>query len=82
MTNGTIQKVNLLNATQLAPDPVMAALLAQVPGPNQINNFRVGDSQAGQLRNTAGYSYVVRNNDDQDNVTGRLDYYVDARKTP
>jgi hypothetical protein len=74
--NGTIQKMNVMNLVGLTPDPVMSALLAQVPDASKINNYRVGDSQPGQLMNTAGYSYLVRNNEDRDNLTGRLDYYV------
>ena len=66
----TIQRSKSCELLGLNQDPVMAALLAQVPGPDKINNFRVGDSQPGQFLNTAGYSYPVRNNDDQDNVTG------------
>ncbi len=45
--NGNIQQANLLNIVGLNQDPVMAALLAQVP--TKINNFRVGDSQAGTV---------------------------------
>ncbi|HLH41823.1 MAG TPA: TonB-dependent receptor [Bryobacteraceae bacterium] len=79
--NGNIQKLNLLNYHALQADPVMANLLAQVPGPEKINNFRVGDSQPGKLRNTAGYSYLVRNNEDRDNATGRLDYFVSPKNS-
>ncbi|HXP84546.1 MAG TPA: TonB-dependent receptor [Bryobacteraceae bacterium] len=76
---GQVQQLNLLNYVGLQPDPAMAANLAQVPGPDKINNFRVGDSQPGQLLNTGGYSFLVRDNVDEDNVTGRLDYYVAAK---
>jgi hypothetical protein len=77
--NGNAVKQNLLSLVGLNQDPVMASLLAQVP--TKINNFRVGDSQAGLLMNTAGYSYLVRNNDNQDNVTGRLDYYLTTKNS-
>ena len=77
--NGNVVKQNLLSLVGLNQDPVMASLLAQVP--TKINNFRVGDSQAGLLMNTAGYSYLVRNNDNQDNVTGRLDYYLTTKNS-
>ncbi len=77
--NGKVQQQNILSITGLQQDPTMMANLAQVPGPQKINNYRVGDSQPGQLLNTAGYSFLVRNNNDNDNVTGRLDYYVSSK---
>jgi hypothetical protein len=80
-TQGVIRKAPILNVVGLGFDPTMSALLAKVPGPEKINNFRVGDSQPGQLLNTAGYSYLVRNNRDRDNATGRLDYILSAKNT-
>jgi hypothetical protein len=71
---GNVQQKNILQITGLKPDPAIAALLAEVPTPDKINNYRVGDSHPGQLLNTAGYSYFVRSNRDQDHWTGRLDY--------
>ncbi len=59
----------------------MSALLAQVPNPSFINNTRVGDSLPGQLLNTAGYSFLARSNQDRDNVTGKLDYYINPRNS-
>lgn len=78
-SNGQVQQANVLNIVGLPMDPAMAANLAQVPGPQFINNYRVGDSQPGQLLNTAGYSFLVRSNQDNDNVTGRLDYYLGTK---
>ena len=52
----------------------MAALIAKVPGADKINNYRVGDSSESFLRNTAGYSYPLRNDRFRDNVTGKVDY--------
>jgi hypothetical protein len=78
-TSGKIQQANVLSLAGLTADPVMSQLLMQVP--TTINNFRVGDSQPGQLLNTAGHSYLVRNNDDQDNLTGRLDYYLTTKNS-
>jgi hypothetical protein len=80
-TTGTIRKSNILQIVGLPPDPVMQQQLAQVPGPEKINNYRVGDSQPGLLLNTAGYSYLVRNNRDRDNATGRLDYNLSPRNS-
>ena len=45
------------------------ASLAQVPGPQFINNNLVGDGL-----NTGGYRFNQRANEIRDNVTGRLDY--------
>lgn len=79
-TRGNIQKSsNLLDIVGLSPDPVMQALLNQIPGPDKINNFRVGDSHPGQLMNTAGYSFLARSDRDRDNVTGRLDYNLSTK---
>lgn len=78
-SRGALQKANILRITGLAPDPVMSALLAQVPGPEKINNFRVGDSTQSRSLNTAGYSFLVRNNRDKDNVQGRLDYNLSLK---
>ena len=45
-----------------------------------INNYRVGDSQPGLLANTAGYGFLVRDNQDRDNATGKMDYYINAEE--
>jgi len=73
-TSGAIHQVNVLQAAGVSPDPVTAALLAQVPNGSHINNFLVGDSSNAFLRNTAGDSFLKRNNRTRDNVTGRVDY--------
>ncbi len=80
-TNGQVQQANVLGLDGLPTDPVMNALLAQVPGPQFINNYRVGDSQPGQLLNTAGYLLLVRDNQERDNVTGKVDYYITPRNS-
>ncbi len=59
----------------------MSALLAQVPSPSLINNTRVGDSLPGMLLNTAGYGFLVRANQSRDNVTGKLDYYINPKNS-
>ncbi len=76
---GKLQQVNILGAMALKADPVMAQILAQVPGPEKINNFRTGDSQPGLLLNTAGYAFNQRNNEDRNNITGRLDYILSTK---
>ena len=52
----------------------MAQLLAQVPGPQYINNSLVGDGL-----NTGGYRFNARDNDIRDNLTGKLDYNISPR---
>jgi hypothetical protein len=76
---GLIQKVNVLQAAGVAADPTVAKLLSQLPGPQQINNFSVGDSTAGNLRNTAGYLFLQRANRDRNNALGNFDYYATAK---
>ncbi|HEY6341840.1 MAG TPA: TonB-dependent receptor [Bryobacteraceae bacterium] len=77
--NGAVQSANVLNIVGLQPDPYMNSLLAQVPPPSAINNYLVGDSQPGLLLNTAGYSYLVRADEERDNATGKLDYYLSPK---
>jgi hypothetical protein len=75
---GTVHKVNVLGLRNLkAVDPTMQSLLSQVPA--TINNFEVGDSSPGQLRNTAGYRFNQQDNETRDNITGKIDYNVSAR---
>ncbi len=76
---GAVQSANIYGITGLPPDPAIAALLANVPGPDKINNFRVGDSSPGQLLNTAGYAYLVRSNDNKNHFTGTADYNVSTK---
>jgi hypothetical protein len=72
--SGQVRKVNLLQATGVSADPTMQQLLARIPGPDQINNFRAGDSRESLLRNTAGYSFVRKGHHNRDNVTLKLDH--------
>lgn len=78
-SGGNRREVNVLTAANIAIDPKMQALLGQVPGAEKINNYRVGDSTEGFLRNTAGYSFVSRNNRTRDNVTGKFDYILNEK---
>ena len=78
-TSGHLQQANILQITGLALDPAVKALINQIPSASKINNFRVGDSQPGQLLNTAGYSYLVRSNEDRDNATGKIDYSLSTK---
>ena len=68
-----VRKVNVLALGGLPMDPAVSEILEEVPGPVSINNFDVGDSGRDLLRNTAGYQFNVRDNNDRDAVTSRLD---------
>ena len=69
-----LRKVNVLTLQGLGVDPAMETLLSRVPGPDQINNFDLGDSDRDQLLNTAGYRYLARDDGDRSAVVTRLDY--------
>lgn len=79
-TAGAVQKVNLLTLTGSTINPAVAPILAQVPGADKINNFTTGDSTLALSRNTAGYSFLGRNNDTRDNVIFTSDYIVSSRQ--
>jgi hypothetical protein len=76
---GKLTQVNILTLMGLKADPTMAALLAKVPGPDKINNFRTGDSRPGLLLNTAGYGFNQQSNRDRNNITGRIDYTLSPK---
>src|SRR5262249_49496822 len=79
VANGAVQKANLLQLVGVPIDPVMQQLLTQVPGQAKINTFDTGDSSPSLLRNTAGYSFLQRDNRTRDNVTNKLDYHPSTR---
>ena len=74
--NGSVHKVNLLRLRNTSIDPVMQKLLDQVPTPDKINSFDVGDSTPGLLKNTAGFRFNQRQNELRDNATAKLDYNI------
>lgn len=76
---GVPTKVNLLSKRGISVDPYIQKVLEQVPAGAAINNFDVGDSSAGALKNTAGYRFNQRANEVRDNVTTRLDYNLSAK---
>jgi hypothetical protein len=73
---GKVQKVNILQAMGVSADPAMEKTLASVPGPDKINNYRVGDSSESLLRNTGGYTFLMDGHHTRDNVTAKLDYKI------
>jgi len=74
---GTVRKVNVLNLAGVGVDPASQELLSQLP--TAFNNFRLGDSSANLLRNTAGYSFNQRDNDTIDNLLAKVDYNHSTR---
>ncbi len=80
VAGGAVQKVNLLTLTGNSIDPAIAPLLSQVPTADKINNLTIGDSSSSLLRNTAGYSFLGRNNRTRNNVTGTSDYVISSRQ--
>ncbi len=77
--SGAVRKVNVLQAYGAQMDPTVKGILDQVPGPDKINSYSVGDSTESFLANTAGYSFNARNNRDRNNVTGKVDYYPSTK---
>lgn len=78
-SGGAVRQVNVLTAAGVQMDPTVQSLLAQVPGPDKINNFRMGDSRSSFLRNTAGYSFQARDDETRDNITAKLDYILSTK---
>jgi len=79
---GVLQKVNLYQVTGLTPDPTIAALIKQIPGPSSINTTSQGDTTSlSALRNTGGYQFNIRNNRIRNNVTGKGDYVLSPKNT-
>jgi hypothetical protein len=79
---GVTQKVNILQAAGLTIDPTTQALISKTPGADKINTFTQGDSpNAGDLRNTAGYAFNLRNNRIRNNLTGKIDYNLSPKNS-
>ena len=76
---GNVRKVNVLSAAGVPLDPYIGKLLAQVPGPEKINTFDVGDSSLQRLKNTAGYRFAKRTNRTRDNLLARGDYHPSTK---
>jgi hypothetical protein len=74
-----VRKVNLLQAAGLPADPNTAAILKAMPASNLINDYTVGDSTAALLRNSGGYSFLIRNNRTRDNMLSKLDYILNTK---
>ena len=57
-TSGNPQQRNLLTLRNISIDPYMLNLLSQVPGPERINNYLVGDSSPGPADDPKAVLYV------------------------
>jgi hypothetical protein len=73
---GGTARANVMQITGKPFDPVMRDLISQTPPGSAGNNFDVGDSRPGDIRNTIGYRFVTRNNQDRWNGMGKMDYYI------
>ena len=71
-SSGAQRQFNILQAQHLSIDPAMGTLLNAVP--TNINTNSVGDGL-----NTGGYAFNARSNEDRDNATGRVDYYLSQK---
>jgi hypothetical protein len=80
ITGGTDRR-NILQLTGRSLDPVMQSLINQLPPGSAGNNFDVGDSRPGDIRNTIGYRFRTRNNQDRNNAMGKLDWYLTPRNS-
>jgi len=79
--SGAVQKANILNLMGTSINPYVSTVLQSVPTPDKINNFNNGDSSAALLRNTAGYSFLGRNNRTRDNVNITSDYIINSKQS-
>jgi hypothetical protein len=75
-TDGTVQKMNIMELGGIPIDPYMSSYLGGVPGPENINNFDSGDSRGDLLKNTAGYRFNQRNGNRRDQYKFRVDYII------
>jgi hypothetical protein len=73
---GGTARGNIMQITGKPFDPAMRNLIGLTPAGTAGNNFDVGDSRPGDIRNTIGYRFVTRNNQDRWNGMGKLDYYL------
>ena len=70
---GVTRTINVLSTAGVTPDPVIASrIISKLPDPN---NFISG----GDFRNTAGYSFSQKQDQDRDAVTTRFDYDINAK---
>jgi hypothetical protein len=79
--SGVVRQTNILQLTGNVIDPAIASLISNIPTPDKINNFRVGDSAEGFLRNTAGYSFNGQSNRTRDNYLGKGDYIWNTKNS-
>lgn len=80
-TGGNVQQVNILNLMQASINPAVATILTGLPTGASINQYNNGDSSASFPRNTAGDTFLTRNNRTRDNITGTTDYVISSRQS-
>lgn len=74
LADGSVQSFNVLTTRQVTPSPLVARLLQDVP----VNG---NSNQAGDGLNTIGYNFNARSNIDRDFITGKGDYYLNAKNS-
>jgi hypothetical protein len=73
--NGVTRTLNVLTTAGVSPDPVIAnRIISKLPQPN---NFISG----GDFRNTAGYTFSQKQNQDREAITTRFDFDLNAKNT-
>ena len=74
LADGTVQQFDVLKAQGVAPSPLVAKYLSQIPATG--NNAAIGDGL-----NTTGYTFNAQNNITRDNVSSRGDYYLNSKNS-
>ena len=73
--SGAMRSVNVMGLTGLPIDrKLMTDLTSKIPGPENVNNYDVGNSKTGQVLNTAGYRFNQTDLNNRDQYVFRFDY--------
>ncbi len=73
--SGVTRTLNVLTTAGVSPDPVIQnRIISKLPAPN---NFISG----GDFRNTAGYSFSQKQNQDREAITTRFDFDLNSKNT-
>ncbi len=74
-TDGVVRTANVLELAGLRVDPTLQAdVFSRIPGPENVNNYNVGNSTASRVLNTAGYRFNQTDLNNRDQYTFRLDF--------
>jgi hypothetical protein len=79
-TDGVVRSANVLQLTGLSVDQRLASeIFSNIPGPDKVNNFNVGNSTADRTLNTAGYRFNQSDLNNRDQYTFRGDYEASSQ---